>query len=239
MTQNQKKKILIVEDAIGIARGYETSLSKSGYDATICRNGTEAQSLIDRGKKFDLAILDIVLPVEDPRYTLTECQDTGVRLINQMIGKEICRRFYVITVRSSLQNRIERLCEEKKAVLLFEHKLDHEPETFLENVERLLKQSANPFLPELREHIDTIEGYVKKIKLLSETDKQQLVSSMTSIRKILTKSVESDFEEDLRRVLSVLRTEYYPNTDGVLKKETERTIAAIADWLKNHAKRTQ
>jgi len=158
-----------------------------------------------------------------------------------MIEKDTCRRFYVITVRSSLKNKIEQLCQEQEAVLKFEAKIAHEPEKLAENVAILLAKSFDKgkSLPsEINEHVDNIDGYAKMINLLSKTDKEQLVVSMTSMRKILKILVRFRnpiFEKVLTRVLLVLRTDYEPNTEGVLKKETQRTISAIEEWFKNNA----
>jgi len=240
MGGSEKNKILIIEDAKGTAIGYKGLLCNAGYnDITICHTGAEVQLLIDKGEKFDLSIVDIMLPAEDPeKYTLAECQETGVRLIRKMIDKDTCRRFYVITVRGSLRSGVERLCKEKKAVLIFEAKIDYEPEKLVDNVEELLGESfdgGKSFLSEINEHVDIIDGYAKMINLLSETDKEQLVVSMTSIRKILNRVRSPDFGEVLKRVESVLRTQYEPNTEGVMRKETERTISAIQEWFKNNA----
>ena len=143
MSGNGENKILIIEDAKGTVRGYVDLLRDAGYDdITICHKGTEVQVLIDKGEEFDLSIADIMLPAEEPeKYTLAECQETGVRLIRRMIEKDICQRFYVITVRSSLESSIERLCKEKKVVLKFESKIDHEPEKFIDNITNLLATS--------------------------------------------------------------------------------------------------
>jgi CheY-like chemotaxis protein len=244
MAENKNKKILIIEDAKGTAKGYEELLCKAGYDdITICHTGTEVQSLIDRGQEFDLSIVDIVLPSEDPnRYALAECLDTGVRLIRQMAEKDICHRFYVITVRSSLKSSIERLCKERKAVLKFEAKIDHEPEKLADNVADLLGKSVDSgektLLSDLKDHADIIRTYAKSVKCLSNADKQQLMASMKSIRMILAKSGSPNFEQPSKEILSFLRKDYQPNTEGALKKETERTIDAIQEWLKKYGKRT-
>ena len=58
---NSKRRVLIVEDAVGVARMYKELLGEY-YDVTLCHSGVEAQSLIDNNEKYDLAIMDIVLP---------------------------------------------------------------------------------------------------------------------------------------------------------------------------------
>lgn len=139
MSESKKKKIVVVEDAKGIARGYKILLQQLDYDVTVRLSGEDVQNLVDKGHKFDLAIMDVVLPLEDLKnLKLEDCQETGLRLMESMIENNTCRRFYVITVRNDLKERIEMLCKEKKAVLKFEYKLDHEPKEFVPNVATLL-----------------------------------------------------------------------------------------------------
>lgn len=237
MSKNKRdNKVIIVEDAKGIAYGYKNILEREGYEITICSCGEEVKTIIDSEKQFDLAIVDIMLPTEDPqKFTLTECQETGVRLITQMIEKGTCLRFYVITVRGSLKERIERLCEANMAVMKFEHKLDYQPEKLVEHVEELLSRSTvarDVFTTEIREHVDIIVGYVKMINLLSEVDKEQLMASMASIQKILRMATDPDLGIDLKRAESILLLEYISKTKGALKQQAEKTLAIIQEWFK-------
>jgi CheY-like chemotaxis protein len=135
-----KRRILIVEDAEGIASLYE-QLLKDQYDLTICHSGREAQALIDQEKKFDMTIIDIVLPPEEEGLTLDDCQSTGLRLMNAMLRREMCSRFYVITVLKDAKPNVEKLCQEAKAVVKFQYKLDSEFDELLANVESLLEQT--------------------------------------------------------------------------------------------------
>ena len=131
-------KILIVEDATGVASMYKTLLKekyKSPDSIVICKSGEDTQKLIENGLRFDLTLMDIVLPPEDlEKFRLEDCGETGLRLINNMLTCNTCQRFYVITVLKEMQARVEELCKGKGAVLKFEHKLDHEPEKLIENV---------------------------------------------------------------------------------------------------------
>ncbi|MGD0552138.1 MAG: response regulator [Sedimentisphaerales bacterium] len=139
MNQVGKKRILIIEDAEGITKGYKVILEKEGYETNVCVSGEDAKLRIEKGQKYDLAIVDLVLPTENPeKRTLKDCEETGLRLIKRMIDKNTCRRFYVITVRNSLKKRVERLCKSKKTALTFEHKLDYEPEHLASKTLRLL-----------------------------------------------------------------------------------------------------
>ena len=66
-----KLKILIVEDEIRIARFVQLELRHEGFDTSIEGNGRRALERI-LGEKFDLVLLDVMLP--------------------EMDGMQICRR---------------------------------------------------------------------------------------------------------------------------------------------------
>ena len=135
----ESQKILIIEDAAGIASMYKELLGKK-YDVTICHTGVDAIQLIENGEKFDLVISDIVLPPEDMTKTLVDCQETGIRLIQLILEKGISRRIYVITVVKASKKKVTEICTQYNAILRFEYKLDHDPEEFVGIVEKLLEQ---------------------------------------------------------------------------------------------------
>lgn len=61
MDQNLKKKILLVEDDIGLSEMYQKKLSLEGFDAIIARSGGEGLQLA-LSSKPDVILLDIMLP---------------------------------------------------------------------------------------------------------------------------------------------------------------------------------
>jgi DNA-binding response OmpR family regulator len=71
------KSILIVEDERPIARALELKLKNSGFAAEPVNNGEEAL-LILGVKKFDLIILDLVMPKMDGFTFLTEIRKRGI-----------------------------------------------------------------------------------------------------------------------------------------------------------------
>jgi hypothetical protein len=112
------------------------------YGINICLLGEEVQALIDKKEKFDLAIIDIVLPAENlKKFELVDCQETGLRLMESMIENDICHRFYVITMVKKLRARVKQLCK-GRAVYKFEDKLSYEPEGFAANVAKLIVESV-------------------------------------------------------------------------------------------------
>jgi len=136
---DDKKKILIIESAKGLSRCYEYLLGEK-FECTCCFTGMEAKKVIERGKRFDVVIMAIVLPIEDQSLSLEDCYETGIRLMALMLERGTCRRFYVISTRLKNGSEISAMCE-GKAVLRFEHALDIEPEEFAGNVVRLLSEA--------------------------------------------------------------------------------------------------
>ena len=59
-----KEHILIVEDELDIALAVEAYLSNQGYLVSIAGNGVEGLALVEK-HKFDLAIVDVMMPVMD------------------------------------------------------------------------------------------------------------------------------------------------------------------------------
>lgn len=64
MTTTAKRKVLVVEDAEATWTVQERSLVGSGFDPTICTNGTAALEAIAT-EDFDLVVLDLALPEVD------------------------------------------------------------------------------------------------------------------------------------------------------------------------------
>ena len=202
MSEMRNTRIIIVEDAKILAANYKETLEKEGYDVTVCHKGEEVQSLIDHGERFDLAIMDVVLPSEDPqRYALADCYTTGLRLSKQMINKDICTRFYVITVRSSLKSEFETLCEEKRAILKFEGKLDFEPKNLIENVAELLRQpirgAGKNLLSEFEEHVGRIEQLANRVSSLSRDEKEALMFLKKAVYNKITNSQQGKLKSHL------------------------------------------
>jgi CheY-like chemotaxis protein len=70
--QNQKQsRIMIVEDDDMLVEIYRKKLSLEGYSVSVVRNGKEALSTLSK-EKFDLVLLDLVMPEMDGFETLGE-----------------------------------------------------------------------------------------------------------------------------------------------------------------------
>lgn len=66
-----KKKVIVVEDDEHISKVYEIKLAKEGIDAKIARDGEEAVVMIT-DEKPDLVVLDLMIPKKDGFGVLEE-----------------------------------------------------------------------------------------------------------------------------------------------------------------------
>jgi DNA-binding response OmpR family regulator len=71
-----QKRILIVEDEKGLQTTLFIKLMKNGYQPTICEDGEKAISLL-AAEKFDLILLDLILPIKDG-YQVLEAKATSI-----------------------------------------------------------------------------------------------------------------------------------------------------------------
>jgi DNA-binding response OmpR family regulator len=62
--EQETKSILVVDDDDAIRQMVGTLLSEEGYQVELAQNGEEAMRLV-RQKRFDLVVLDILMPVMD------------------------------------------------------------------------------------------------------------------------------------------------------------------------------
>jgi len=71
------KKILVAEDERPMANALELKLKKEGFDVKVAYNGEEAVNFIVENK-FDLVLLDLIMPKKDGFTVLKEIQDKGI-----------------------------------------------------------------------------------------------------------------------------------------------------------------
>ena len=72
------KKILVVEDERAIAKAMELKLKSSGFEAMVAFDGLEALKILKK-EKFDLIIIDLVMPKLDGFGTLEEIKKMKVK----------------------------------------------------------------------------------------------------------------------------------------------------------------
>ncbi len=96
MSEAYHRRILIVDDELGIISAVKDALEAEGFNALSARNGVEALDIIDN-EPIDLIILDIIMPVMD--------------------GFEVCRRvrkrskipIIMLSARQSAEDKVQCL----------------------------------------------------------------------------------------------------------------------------------
>jgi len=73
------KNILIAEDEKPMAKALELKLTKEGFSVSVALDGEEALGLIEK-KKFDLMLLDIMMPKVDGFAVLTKIKEQKIQL---------------------------------------------------------------------------------------------------------------------------------------------------------------
>jgi CheY-like chemotaxis protein len=79
MPESKDIKILIADDEKPLARALSLKLSGEGYQTTVVNDG---QSVLDQIKKdkFDLLLLDLIMPKVDGFGVLKEIKKSGVKI---------------------------------------------------------------------------------------------------------------------------------------------------------------
>lgn len=85
------KKVLIAEDEKPIANALFNKLKSEGFDADLVINGQEALNAI-KSEKFDLILLDLMMPVMDGFGVLSKMKEEGNTtpvIILSNLGQEV------------------------------------------------------------------------------------------------------------------------------------------------------
>ena len=88
-------RVLIVEDEVPISRLLETSLTQAGYQCTCAFDGAGCADLLET-QRFDLVLLDVMLPGADGFELLPYAREYGAPVI-------------FITARSDVKDRVRGL----------------------------------------------------------------------------------------------------------------------------------
>lgn len=78
------RKVLCVEDEYFISELYTRALKKAGYDVTVASDGAEGLELAKSGK-FDIVLLDIMLPTIVGTDVLRQLKDPALGLKSKVI----------------------------------------------------------------------------------------------------------------------------------------------------------
>ncbi|MEQ1849520.1 MAG: response regulator [Candidatus Peribacteraceae bacterium] len=88
------KSILIVEDEKPLSHALEMKLTKVGYTTKVVMNGQDALAALKAGK-FDLVMMDLIMPIMDGFELLKEIKDAGVKvpaIVLSNLGQEEDRK---------------------------------------------------------------------------------------------------------------------------------------------------
>ena len=120
----RKNRILLVEDDKSLSDGIAINLQYVGYDYVTCADGREATELVALDPKFDLALLDIMLPGIDgfellevmkrhqiPVIYMTAKTDSASEIKGLRDGAEdyLVKPFDVVTLLVRVEKVLQRL----------------------------------------------------------------------------------------------------------------------------------
>jgi len=120
-------RICIVEDEVSISELLEINLNLEGHETEVCANGKIALDVI-KAKKFDLILLDVMLPVVD-----------GFSVCETIRLEDEATPILMLTAKNSSQDRVTGLKVGADDYLAKPFNL----EELLLRVEKLLKRSGN------------------------------------------------------------------------------------------------
>lgn len=84
------KKILIAEDEKPMSKALEIKLGRAGYDVKAVYNGEEAIEILKK-EKFDLLLLDLIMPKKDGFDVLAEIKNKKIKtavIVLSNLGQE-------------------------------------------------------------------------------------------------------------------------------------------------------
>lgn len=73
------KRILIAEDEISISKALQDKLQQAGFEVKVVPNGHEVLEILAK-EKFDLLLLDLIMPRLDGYSVLKEIRQQGLNL---------------------------------------------------------------------------------------------------------------------------------------------------------------
>src|SRR6266576_6002792 len=92
-----ESRILVVEDESKVARALREGLERQGYEVVIAPNGEEGFFLVN-AEKFDLVLLDLMLPGRD-----------GLQVLSTLRKRGLQTPVLILTARDAIEDQVEGL----------------------------------------------------------------------------------------------------------------------------------
>ncbi len=121
MATKGKMKVLVVDDEKAISHALELKLSHDGFDVVVASNGEDALESIAK-EKFDLILLDLVMPRKDGFEVLEELHAKGNTvpiIVTSNLGQEEDKKrvehlgitHYLIKSNTSITDMVSKIKE--------------------------------------------------------------------------------------------------------------------------------
>ena len=82
--QQAGKKILIIEDEKPLSHALQLKLSHEGYQTVVATDGEEGLAQV-KSEKFDIILMDIIMPKMDGFTLLQKIKDEGINTASEVI----------------------------------------------------------------------------------------------------------------------------------------------------------
>mgnify|MGYP000013210076 CR=1 FL=1 len=202
MHSETKKRILVVDDEVSIQQLLQTVLMREGYEVDTAGDGSEALELI-KGNKFDLIILDIMMPQVDGLEVLRHVKSSEelkfipVIIMTAVMDREV--RYHALDMGADefLNKPIDIYELRARVRTLLSVKEYHD---FLSNLANMLKAEVDKKTKELREaQLETVRRLGRAAEFRDDETGNHIIRMSTYCAIIARKLGLSD--EDVELIL--------------------------------------
>jgi signal transduction histidine kinase len=243
--------ILIVDDEETVRDTFRDVLLAEGYDVLTCSGFSEAQDRL-KGRRFDVALTDLMLPRESGMSLLSFARDhdsemsvvmvtghpdlsTAVSALKQgaydYIAKPVTRQALLLVV--------ERACE-RNALLREKKRLEAENQDYQRSLERKVRERTARLRESETRYRDLFQETRRAYEELKSTQEKLIRSERLAAVGELAAQIAHEIRNPLGAItnsVGVLRRDLEVTGDDrrlleVVHEETERLEGIVADFLK-------
>jgi DNA-binding NtrC family response regulator len=198
-----KPSILLAEDSsLGLTM---LDYLSDKYNIDLARNGREVIECINKGKTYDVCIIDIIMPVEELEFSIEDSQETGIRLISKIISSGTSFRFLVLTVRKDVENKVKEIIG-NNGIYTFLLKISTDSIEIEDSIKNLLNNKFRPQIPIQTEwNSNLVSNYNDILTIIGEGELviDELYALLASIHQILKRPPRKfKNDEQVRSILS-------------------------------------